>query len=189
MHIKSFVFAASLAVVTAASSFASPMMTFVDNGDTTGTFFVVPSGTPPFTIPSVADPDSFAFEMQVNILSGGPGTATIGAQFPMANPGGASYPGITWSGGFWNGLSGSNTLLIRASFGSNLLTSGAPIPAVTIDLPGNGTLSYFGVVAQDGRNAIIGSTASPLTGVITPEPASAVMGCLAAAGLAFTRRR
>jgi hypothetical protein len=170
MSWKSFASVVALTAIAASQAAAVPTLTFVNNADSTGTFRVTPSSTAPFTAPSVGDPDSLAFELQVNITAGGPAAATVGAGFPTANPGGAAYAGITWTGGNWNGLSGNNSNTIKASFGSNLFTSAAPVDILTIDLAAAGSLSYFGVIAQDGRNTIIGSTASPLTGSITAAP-------------------
>ncbi|MGL4513745.1 MAG: hypothetical protein ACRCT8_11700 [Lacipirellulaceae bacterium] len=139
MSLKSFACVAALCVLAASQAVAQPVLTFVNNADSTGKFTITPTGA------SVGDPDSLAFEIVVTVTAGGNGAATVGALFPTANPGGTAP--IT--GGTWNGLTGSGTTTIRAAFGSNLFTSAAPVDALTIDLAGAGSISWQAVLAQD----------------------------------------
>ncbi|WP_197524976.1 PEP-CTERM sorting domain-containing protein [Botrimarina hoheduenensis] len=133
-----YAFVATLCAMTS-PVFAMPALTFVNNGNSTGTFRLAPDVA---LFPSAAG-GSLAFEISVTVTGATIQAGTNGALFPTANPGDIGV------GGLFNGVAIAGNV-VRGAYGSNLFTTGTAVDAFTVDLSAGGTFTYLAEVAQNG---------------------------------------
>lgn len=164
--------AAALAVACAAPLSAAPMIQFVDNMDSTVTLQIVADAAG-----STASELAFAVEVGDGLSIDS--AMIVDSVFDTANPGDNPFTG-TVTNGLYTDFPANEVFV---SYGSDVLSPGT-YDFLKLGVTGFGTLNASGIVAQ------LGVTGPTLTASITlvPEPTSAVLVALCAAGFAGRRR-